>query len=164
MTPTLNWQTQIAAITNKIYASLSSLNFHRKSLHAPLRKHLIQSLAPPHFDYASIIFMNSDKTRTRALQTAQNACILFIFGIIPRIPTADITPHLTHRRLHLGWLSIAARHHLKLANLAYSVLSNEHPSHLAVRLKPTPIHLQDRRPTSQPPQDFEYPVLQKSVW
>ena len=69
--------------------------------------------------YASIIFMNSDKTRSLALQTAQNACIQFIFGNIPRIPAANITSHLTHRRLHLGWLSIAARHRQKLAVLAY---------------------------------------------
>ena len=31
MTPTLNWQPQIASITNKVYAILSSLSFYRKS-------------------------------------------------------------------------------------------------------------------------------------
>ena len=35
MTLTLNWQLQIAAITNKIYVSLSSLDFHLKSSNAP---------------------------------------------------------------------------------------------------------------------------------
>ena len=72
----------------------------------PLRKNLIQTLALPHFDYCSIVFMNFDKTRTLALQTAQNACVHFIFGNIPYIPTADITTHVTHRRLELGCLSI----------------------------------------------------------
>ena len=32
MTPTLNWQPQVASITNKIYSTLSSLKFHMKSL------------------------------------------------------------------------------------------------------------------------------------
>ena len=134
MTPTLNWQPQISSITSRVYATLSSLKFHRKSLNAPLRKQLIQSLALPHFDYASIAFMNSDKTRSLALQTAQNACIRFIFGNIPRIPSADITSHLTHRRLHLGWLSITARQHLKLAVMAYNVVTKQHPPYLETRL------------------------------
>ena len=64
ITPSLNWQPHIISITNKINATLSSLNFHRKSLNVPLRKPLMQTLALPHFDYASITFMNSDKTRS----------------------------------------------------------------------------------------------------
>ena len=138
VTPTLDWQPRISAITNKIYASLSSLNFHRKSLNVWLRKQLIQSLALPHFDYASIIFMISDKTRSHALQTAQNACIRSIFGNITHMTTANITSHLTHRRLHLGWISIAVRHYQKIAVLAYSVISNRHPSYLSTLLIPTP--------------------------
>ena len=101
--------------------------------------------------------MNSGKTRSLALQTAQNACIRFIFGNIPRIPTANITSYVTHRRLHLGWLSIAARHHQKLAVLAYSVLSSRH-------LTLTPRQLQDRRPARRLPQDFEYTIPRKSAW
>ena len=93
----------------KSCTSLSSLKFRRKSLNAPLRKHLIQTLAFTHFDYASIMFMNFDKTP--CLQTAQNACIRFIFANIPRIPTTDITLHFTHHRLHLGWLTITSRYH-----------------------------------------------------
>ena len=125
---------------------MSSLKFHRKSLNASLRKQLIQTLALTHFDYASITFMNSDKTRPLALQTAHNACIRFIYGNIPRIPTANITTHLTHRRLHLGWLSIASRHHLKLASLAYSVITKKHPPYLSTHLQYTPIPPLDRRP------------------
>ena len=137
VTPSLNWQPHITSITNKIYATLSSLHFYRKSLNIPLRKQLIQTLALPRFDYASITFMNSDRTRSLALQIAHNACIRFIFGNIPRIPTANIMPHLTHRRLHLGWLSIASRYHLKLAFFAYSVLSKKRPSYLSTHLQNT---------------------------
>ena len=108
--------------------------------------------------------MNSDKTRLLALQTAQNACIRFIYGNIPHIPTIDITSHLTHRRLHLGWLSITSRQHLKLAGLAYSVLAKQHPSYLANHLKLTPIQIQDRRPARRPPQDFEYSNPRTSAW
>ena len=117
MPPSLNWQSQITSITNKVYTKLSSLKFHRKSLNLPLKKQLIQTLALPHFHYASKTFMNFDKTRALSLQTVHNACIRFIFGSIPPIPTANIRSHLTHRRFHLGWLSITGRQHLKLASL-----------------------------------------------
>ena len=36
--PSLNWKPHITFITNKIYATLRSLNFHSKSLNVPLRK------------------------------------------------------------------------------------------------------------------------------
>ena len=68
---TLNRQPQVTNITSKLYSTLSSLKFHEKSLSQTLRKHLIQALALPHFDYCSIVFMHADKTRTLALQTAQ---------------------------------------------------------------------------------------------
>ena len=63
MTASLNWQPRIASITNKIYSTLSSLKFHRKSLSQTFSKNLIQTLALPHFDYCSIVFMNLDKTQ-----------------------------------------------------------------------------------------------------
>ena len=106
MTPTLNWQPQITAITNKIYAS-QQLEFSQEIFKCPAKKAAYPISCTP-----------SDKTRTGALQTTQNACIRFIFG---------------------------------------------HPSYLVVRLKPTPIHLQDRRLARQPPQDFEQMVPQKSA-
>ena len=102
ITPSLNWQSQITSITNKIYATLSSLNCHRESLNVPLRKQLILTLALPHFDLVSIKFMNSDKTQSLASETVHNACIRFIFVNIPHIPMAKITSQLTHHRLHLG--------------------------------------------------------------
>ena len=101
--------------------------------------------------------MNSDKTLSLALQTAYNACIRFI-GIIPRIPTANVTSYLSHCRLHLGWPSIASRDHLKLASLSYFVLTKKHSSYLSVHLQHTAMPLHDRRPTRTPPQDFEYTV------
>ena len=142
ITPSLNWQPHVTSITNKIYATLSTLNFYLKSLNIPFRKQLIQTLALLHFDYASIKFTNSDRTWSLAFQTAHNACISFIFGNIPHIPTANITSHLTHRRLHLGWLSIASHHHLKLASFAYSIPTKKRPLYLYTHLKHTanPLH------------------------
>ena len=93
-----------------------------------------------------------------------NACIRFMYGNIPRIPSANITTHLTHRRLHLGWLSIASRHHLKLASLAYSVITKKHPPYLSTHLQYTSMPPRDRRPTRTPPQDFEYTVPRKAAW
>ena len=108
---------------NKIYATL---NFHYRSLNALVWKQLIQSLALPLFDYTSITLMNLDKIKALALQTAHNACVRFIFENIPRIPTTNIPTHLTHWRLYLGWLSDTEDHRLKLATLAYSVLTEQY--------------------------------------
>ena len=156
MTPSLNCQPQITSITNKVYTKQS--NF---SLNFSLRKPLIQTFALPHFGYASITFMNSGVTRALALQAAYTR---FIFGNIPRIPTTNITSHLTQCRLHLDKLSIVCRHHLKLASLAYSVVTKQHPPYLLARLKYTPILLYDRRPTRTPRQHFEYTVRRTVPW
>ena len=119
MISTLNWQPQITSITNNVNAPLNSINFHHRFLNALVWKQLIQSLALPHFDYISITLMKLDKTRALALQIAHNTCVRFIFGNIRRIHTTNIPTHLTHWRLHLGWLSVTDRHRLKLATLVY---------------------------------------------
>ena len=51
----------------KIYSTLSSLKFYRHSLNLSLKTQLIKTLALPHFDYASILFKQTDKTRAKTL-------------------------------------------------------------------------------------------------
>ena len=103
---TLNWKRQVDHILKKVYSSLGSLKFYRKSPSTSLRIPIKKYLIPSHFDYASIVFIDLDKTRTLELQTAHNSCIRFIFGNIPFILTNDVNTHLTHKRLQLGWLSL----------------------------------------------------------
>ena len=160
ITPSLNWQPQITSITNKVYATLSSLKVHRKSFNAPLRKQLIQTLALTHFDYDSTTFMNSEKTRSYK-QLTMPAYASF-YGNISRFPSANITTHLTHRRLHLGWFSIASRHYSKLASLAYSVIIKKHPPYLSTHLQYTPIPPLHRRPNQNTPSRLRVHGIQKS--
>ena len=46
----------------KVYAALASLQFHRRSLSFTLKTQLIKFPVIPQFDYASIVYMNVDKT------------------------------------------------------------------------------------------------------
>ena len=109
MNQTLDWGEHVAKVQSKVYATLASLRFHRRSLPFNLKVQLIKSLVIPHFDYASIVYMHVDKTRGLDLQIAHNACIRFIYGYVPFQPNSDIQSHLTHLRLKLGWLSLASR-------------------------------------------------------
>ena len=99
ITSTLNWKPQVDHVLKKVYSSLGSLNFYRKSLSTSLRIQLTKSLILPHFNYASIVFIDLDKSRTLELQTAHNSCIRFIFGNIPFIPTNHVNTRITHDRL-----------------------------------------------------------------
>ena len=67
LTPTLNWTPQVNSILKKVHCSLGSLNFYRKALSISLKKQLVLTLVLTHFDYASIVFIDLDKTRTLQL-------------------------------------------------------------------------------------------------
>ena len=104
ITSTLSWKPHVDHFLKKVFSSLGSLKFYRKSLSTSLRTQLIKSLVLPHFDYASIVFIGLDKSRTLELHTAHNSCIRFIFGNIPFIPTSNVNTHLTHKRP--TWLAL----------------------------------------------------------
>ena len=67
ITSTLNWKPQVGHILKKVYSSLGSLKFDRKSLSTSLRIQLTKSLILLHFDYASMVFIDLDKTLTLEL-------------------------------------------------------------------------------------------------
>ena len=82
LTLTLNWSPYVNNIPRKVHFSLGSLNFYHRSLAIPLKKQLVLTLALPHFDYASIVFINLDKTGSKQLQVVHNVRITFIFGYL----------------------------------------------------------------------------------
>ena len=164
ITSTLNWKPQVDHILKKVYSSLGSLKFYRTSLSTSLRIQLTKSLILPHFDYASIVFIDLDKTRTLELQTAHNSCIRFIFGNIPFIPTNHVNTHLTHKRLQLGWLSLASRRHFQLACLIYKTISNTVPKYLNDRLKLRPFSALTARSVRLPPRIFDYHSARTEAW
>ena len=102
ITSTLFWKPHVYHILKKVFSSLGSLKFYRKSLPISLRIQLIKSFVLPHFNYASIVSIGLDKSLTLELQTVHNSCIRFIFGSIPFIPTSNVNTYLTHKRLQLS--------------------------------------------------------------
>ena len=82
MNQTIDWNPHVAKVKSRVYSSLSTLRFHRRSLSLTLKTQLIKSLLIPHFDYASVAYMHVDKTRGNDLQIAHNASIRFIHGYV----------------------------------------------------------------------------------
>ena len=164
ITSTLSWKPHVDHILKKVFSSLGSLKFYRKSLSTSLRIQLIKSLVLPHFDYASIVFIGLDKSRTLELQTAHNSCIRFIFGNIPFIPTSNVNTHLTHKRLQLGWLSLTSRRYFQLACLIYKTISNNNPKYLSDRLTVRQFSALTSRSIRLPPRIFDYPSPRTEAW
>ena len=164
ITPTLDWKAHVEHILKKVHSSLGSLHFYRKSLSFSLKKQLILSLVLPHFDYASIAFINLDKTRTSQLQIAHNSCIRFIFGYIPFIPTSSTFTHLTHKRLELGWLTLSSRRQLQLALLMYKTIVSQTPEYLSQDLTLRPFSKIISRPSRIPPRAFDLPSPRTESW
>ena len=61
--------------------------------------------------------MNTDKTRTKALQIVHNVWIRLLLINIFHTPTFDISPHVTHYEIRLGCSEISNRCHIFLAKL-----------------------------------------------
>ncbi|XP_058805912.1 uncharacterized protein LOC131672589 [Phymastichus coffea] len=130
LSPTFQWKGYTTEIVKKVYGSLSSLKFYRKSMSLSLRKSLVEALVFPLLNFSSTVLMDLDKTRTHDLQVAQNACVRFVTGFIPFIPTSDVTTHVTYHRLRLHWLTLSSSRHLALARLLYKVVCNNGPTYL----------------------------------
>ena len=163
ITSPLNWKPRVDHILKKVYSSLGSLKFYLK-LSTSLGIQLTKSLILPHFDYASIVYIDLHKTRTLELQTAHNSCIRFIFGNIPFIPKNHVNAHLTHKRLQLGWLSLTSRRHFQLACLIYKTISNTVPKYLNDRLKLRPFSALTTRSVRLPPRIFDYHSARTKAW
>lgn len=150
LSSTLDFKSHTKMISSKIYSSLFSLRFFRHSLSKSLRIHLVQSLLLPHFDYASSVFLYLDKTLELKLQTAQNACVRFVCGYIPR--DSHVTPH----RLDLGWLSVRRRREYLCCTLAYKIIATGKPTNLASDFSRINVNVIRRRSPRNPPEPFIY--------
>ena len=164
MNQTLEWNQHVDKVQSKVYGALAFLRFHRRSLSFSLKTQLIESLVIPHFDYASVGYMHVDKTRGLDLKIAHNACIRFIYGYVPFIPTDDINTHLTQVRLKLGWLSLASRRHLQLINLFYKVVCNPDLDYLCQLFKITENNALVSQSTRLPPRAFDYKSPRTKAW
>ena len=151
-TNTLDWQFHARLTTRKVLGTLFTLRFFRHALTGAIRKHLVESLAFPLFDYASPVYNQLDDERVKKLETAMNACVRFVVGNIPRL--GHVTPH----RLALGWLSAKRRREYAICLQAFKVVAYGLPhyltEHFNCRLS---FDLDLRRSDRHPPQPFEPP-------
>ena len=90
ITNTLNWQLHINSLLSKFYSSISTLHFHKNSIASSLRMQLVNTFVFPHFDYAALIYMDSNLTRGLDLQIFYNVCSRFVIGNIPFMPTTEV--------------------------------------------------------------------------
>ena len=93
LTPTLNCLSHVNNILKKVHFSLGSLNFYRRLLAIPLKKQLILTLVLPHFNYASIVFIDLDKSRTKQLQVALHQIHFWLHSLHSYIKRLHSSPH-----------------------------------------------------------------------
>ena len=79
------------------------LRFYSRALNRDNKKHLVESLILPRFDYACPVYHHLDNTRIKKLETALNTCVRFVVGSIP------FRGHVTPHRFELSWLSALRR-------------------------------------------------------
>ena len=110
--------------------------------------------------------MDVDLTRGLDLQIAHNACVRFVIGNIPFevpfMPTKEVTSHVTHWQLRLGWLSLASRRRLNLITLFYNIQCRKGPEMLLPNIK-VPENL-PRQSLRMSPAIFEYEAPRTHAW
>ena len=74
LTSTLNWTSNVNYILKKVYLSLGRHNFYRRALSISLKEQFVLSLFISNFDYASVVFIDLDKTPT---YPCRNSCRWF---------------------------------------------------------------------------------------
>ena len=100
ITPALHWKQHAGEITRRVYSTLYTLRFHRRSLSRSLRKSRVKRLIFPRYDYACIVYQHIDNTCVGKIEVTSRACVRFVVGRLPFL--AHVTPHL----LRLHWLSV----------------------------------------------------------
>lgn len=125
LTPTLDWDKHLNAVSCKVYRTLNALKHRRHALSRNVRKSLVEALIFPHFDYACVVFHSLNNTQNLKLHRLLNACVRFVHGRIPY--DARVTPY----RLALGWLSVAHRREYFLGVQAFNAISRGNPEYLA---------------------------------
>ena len=146
LTSTLHWGDQVRYISIRVYTTLRSLRFFRRSFTRDLRKKLVESLIFPYFDFASAVFQDLNVTLSESLEILLKACVRYVVGNIPF--RAHVTPH----RISLGWLSAKRRREYFTAMQAYKSLATLNPSYIESRFSRVGNHTMLRRSERHPAQ------------
>lgn len=84
---------------------------------------MANQLLLPHFDYACVVYDDLSEYLDEKLQTLQNQCIRFVFGVRKY-------EHISPYRRQLKWLTTKSRRKYLLGSLIYKILSTRQPIYL----------------------------------
>lgn len=123
----LSWSVQVAEVSRKIFATISSFKRLKHLLPVKTKICLAQSLLLPILDYADCSYTDLTEEQLNKLERLQNVCIKFIFALRK-------FDHVSEYRDQLKWLTIRHRRNLHILSLLYSILYNPYsPNYLKTR-------------------------------
>lgn len=152
----LGWNSHVAAISRKVYATLYKLKFHRTALSTAVRIKLITTLVFPHIDYCCLVYHQLTDELNSKLQKIINSCIRFIFDL-------RLDEHITPYRRNLGWLSVKGRREYFQAILVHKILHGNVPHYIRQLLVNTN-DLATRRTTRLPARTFNIPRFNTEIY
>ena len=77
----MSWDIHVSKTVSKVNSILFSLKMNKHALSFNVRKHLVEALIFPHFDYACVPLINCTEFLNSKLERALNSCIRFVFKI-----------------------------------------------------------------------------------
>lgn len=120
---TLSWKEQVYSTVKKVFASLAQIRRNIDVMPENIREKIVQSLILPILEYGLCVMTDISKENMSLLQKAQNSAVRFIFK-------ARRDLHITPYYIKLGWLKMADRQTLFIANLTWKVIKFKNPSYL----------------------------------
>lgn len=125
----LTWAPQVAEVSRKVFATISSLKRWKNFLPFKTKVALANSLLLPLLDYADIVYIDLSEQLLNKLERLQNMCIRFIFGLRK-------FDHISQHRQQLGWLPIRQRRNMHALSLLFNILYHPYtPPYLKERFK-----------------------------
>ncbi|KAL1447518.1 hypothetical protein WDU94_010887 [Cyamophila willieti] len=99
---TLSWNAQVINVGKKVFRKFHSLNRLKRFLPLKTKKLLCTSLIFPTIEYGGIVLSNMSCMLLKKLQSFQNACIRYIFGLRKH-------DHVSELRSSVMWLPVGRR-------------------------------------------------------
>lgn len=125
----LRFREHVKVIIQRGYMALRNLYRSKSFLNRKIRKNLCDSLVLSYANYCDIVYGPClDVTSSKKLQTLQNSCVRFIWGLNRR-------DHCSEYINQMEWLRMANRRDLHLACMIHKVVSNQTPVYLFEKLR-----------------------------
>jgi len=125
----LRFRNHVRKLLQKSYSTLKVLYSNRYILNQNLRIILCDSLILSNFNYCDVVYHSCiDAHDKKRIQTVQNSCLRFIYGLRRR-------ERISHMTEEAGWLCMADRRSLHAACAYHTIIRNETPPYLYNKIK-----------------------------